>query len=60
MDSIAVFLDAVGGVTCCHVAAQHTEHREPDASILLASGSFRMREALGIDAGYLAVLVEGC
>ena len=43
-----------------HMDAQYTEHREPDASVLPASGSFCMREAFGVDARYLAMLVEGC
>ena len=34
------FLRCCKGATCCHVAAQHTEHREPDASVLPVSGSF--------------------
>ena len=49
-----------GGATCCRAVAQHTEHREPGASVLPASGSFCMCEVLGIDARGLAVLVEGC
>lgn len=54
------FLRCCKGAVCCHVAAQNMEHREPDASVLPASGSFCMCEALGIDAGCLAVLAEGC
>lgn len=42
-----------------HVAAQHAEYEEPDASVLPVSGSFCMREALGIDARCLAMLVGG-
>ena len=48
------------GAACRHVTVQHAEHEEPDASVLPASGSFCMREALGTDAGCLAMMVEGC
>ena len=54
------FSQMLQGSACCHVTVQHTEHEEPDASVLPVSGSFCMCEALGIDAGCLAVLVEGC